>query len=110
MAYERQYYTNGDVLDARQMNHMETGIKENSDNIDKHSEEIADITKELYDWIPLTNFELDNGVYMWSADVPTFTENSAYKGLVLNVSGGERYKLYLTLLGTALKNYYLYTD
>ena len=29
MAYERQYYTNGDVLDARQLNHMETGIKEN---------------------------------------------------------------------------------
>lgn len=41
MAYERQYYTNGDVLDARQMNHMETGIKENSDNIDKLSEDIA---------------------------------------------------------------------
>lgn len=41
MAYERQYYTNGDVLDARQMNHMETGIKENSDNIDKHSRDIA---------------------------------------------------------------------
>lgn len=43
MAYERQYYTNGDVLDARQMNHMETGIKENSDNISKLSEEIADL-------------------------------------------------------------------
>ena len=41
MSYERQYYTNGDVLDARQMNHMETGIKENSDNIDKLSEDIA---------------------------------------------------------------------
>ena len=43
MSYERQYYTNGDVLDARQMNHMETGIKENSDNIDKLSEDIADL-------------------------------------------------------------------
>lgn len=41
MSYERQYYTNGDVLDARQMNHMEKGIKENSDNIDKLSEDIA---------------------------------------------------------------------
>lgn len=43
MAYERQYYTNGDVLDARQLNHMETGIKENSDNIGKLSEDIADL-------------------------------------------------------------------
>ena len=47
MAYERQYYTNGDVLDARQMNHMETGIKENSDNIDKLSDYIiSNIPKE----------------------------------------------------------------
>lgn len=43
MAYERQYYTNGDVLDARQLNHMETGIKENSDNISKLSEDIANL-------------------------------------------------------------------
>lgn len=43
MAYERQYYKNGDALDARQLNHMETGIKENSDNIGKLSEEIADL-------------------------------------------------------------------
>jgi hypothetical protein len=41
MAYERQYYTNGDVLEARQLNHMETGIKENSDTISKLSEDIA---------------------------------------------------------------------
>lgn len=34
MAYKRQYYTNGDVLNAEQLNHMEAGIKENSDNID----------------------------------------------------------------------------
>ena len=46
MAYERQYHTNGDVLDARQMNHMETGIKENSDNIDKLSEEKVDLPKD----------------------------------------------------------------
>ena len=46
MAYERQYYTNGDVLDARQMNHMETGIKENSDNISKLSEDIDKLKKE----------------------------------------------------------------
>lgn len=43
MAYERQYYTNGDVLNAEQLNHMEAGIKENSDNIDKLSEDIADL-------------------------------------------------------------------
>ena len=43
MAYERQYYTNGDVLDARQLNHMETGIKENSDNISKLSEDITNL-------------------------------------------------------------------
>lgn len=42
MAYERQYYTNGDVLNAEQLNHMEAGIKENSDNIGKLSEDIAD--------------------------------------------------------------------
>ena len=39
MAYERQYYTNGDVLNAEQLNHMEAGIKENSDNVSKLSEE-----------------------------------------------------------------------
>lgn len=42
MSYERQYYTNGDVLEASHLNHMETGIKENSDNIDKLSEEKVD--------------------------------------------------------------------
>ena len=47
MAYERQYYTNGDVLDARQLNHMETGIKENSDNIGKLSEENAELKGNL---------------------------------------------------------------
>ena len=43
MAYERQYYTNGDVLNAEQLNHMEAGIKENSDNIGKLSEDIEEI-------------------------------------------------------------------
>ena len=41
MAYERQYYTNGDVLNAEQLNHMEAGIKENSDSVSKLSEEKA---------------------------------------------------------------------
>ena len=43
MAYERQYHTNGDVLEASHLNHMEAGIKENSDSVSKLSEEIADI-------------------------------------------------------------------
>ena len=60
MAYERQYYTNGDVLDARQMNHMETGIKENSDNIDKLSEDIAN----LRDFHKIDVGELIEGEYI----------------------------------------------
>ena len=43
MAYERQYHTNGDVLEASHLNHMEAGIKENSDSVSKLSEDIADI-------------------------------------------------------------------
>lgn len=39
MAYERQYHTNGDVLEASHLNHMEAGIKENSDSVSKLSEE-----------------------------------------------------------------------
>ena len=42
MSYERQYYTNGDVLEASHLNHMEAGIKENSDSVSKLSEEIVD--------------------------------------------------------------------
>ena len=49
MAYERQHYTNGDVLNAEQLNHMEAGIKENSDNIDKLSEDIADLKEKKID-------------------------------------------------------------
>lgn len=113
--YAKEDYVDAEIEELNKKIVQETGklseeIEDVKEDLSQLSEEIADITKELYDWIPLTNFELDNGVYMWSADVPTLTENSAYKGLVLNVSGGERYKIYLTLLGTALKNYYLYTD
>ena len=43
MSYERQYYTNGDVLEASHLNHMEAGIKENSDSVSKLSEDIADL-------------------------------------------------------------------
>ena len=39
MSNERQYYTNGDVLEASHLNHMEAGIKENSDSVSKLSEE-----------------------------------------------------------------------
>lgn len=55
MAYERQYYTNGDVLNAEQLNHMEAGIKENSDNIDKLSKDIADLK-----YIPIDITNLSN--------------------------------------------------
>lgn len=43
MSYERQYYTNGDVLEASHLNHMEAGIKENSDSVSKLSEDIANL-------------------------------------------------------------------
>ena len=71
MAYERQYYTNGDVLDARQLNHMETGIKENSDNVSKLSEEIGNqsgLTNDLktafinYYTHVMPNFDDTNGL------------------------------------------------
>lgn len=57
MAYKRQYYTNGDVLNAEQLNHMEAGIKENSDNVSKLSEDIADLK-----YIPIDITKLSNDV------------------------------------------------
>ena len=56
MAYERQYYTNGDVLDAKQLNHMEAGIKQSSDNIDKLSEENAELKGDLEDYTYLKSY------------------------------------------------------
>ena len=48
MAYERQYYTNGDVLNAEQLNHMEAGIKENSEEkVDLPKDENGNIQKGI---------------------------------------------------------------
>ena len=57
MAYERQYHTNGDVLEASHLNHMEAGIKENSDSVSKLSEEIADLK-----YVPIDITKMSNDV------------------------------------------------
>ena len=74
MAYERQYYTNGDVLNAEQLNHMEAGIKENSDNVSKLSEEKVDKSGIKLDT------HTDGLIYLFIDGKPV--------GIGLNLSGG----------------------
>ena len=47
MAYERQFYVNGNVLIAEQLNRSEEGLFDAHEKIDKHSENIVDLENDV---------------------------------------------------------------
>ncbi len=47
MAYGKQYFTNGQVLTAEQLNHIEDGIVENEWTEEKQSKLVADVVAAL---------------------------------------------------------------
>ncbi len=55
MAYGKQYFTNGQVLTAEQLNHMEDGIVANEWTEEKQSKLVADVIAAL----PVYNGEVE---------------------------------------------------
>lgn len=102
MAYQKQNFTDGDVLYGRQLNHIEDGVVENETNIGQLKEEKADKTdldteRKRIDvlnegGLNLKDEVIDTSIKAWLADHPEATttvqdESLTYKKLVKGTLG-----------------------